>query len=161
MHIIYKYSNSFVISFFLSYSLAPPAFVKRLPERGGVRRNTTNVQLSCHVECHPLCELEWLRNNESLRDSIVFESKTAVHRPEPKRNLFSSISSVLTWNMSLLPVNSFDYATFTCRSSGNEIGAGVSSTMAFRVECKYSTVLCIFLLNKNSLEHGMYAKYTI
>ncbi|GFU10289.1 hemicentin-1-like isoform X2 [Nephila pilipes] len=121
-------------SYFALSAVAPPSFVKKLPERGGVLRNTTNVQLSCHVECHPLCELEWLRNNESLRDSIVFESKLAHHRPDPRRNLFSSISSVLTWNMSLLPVNSFDYATFTCRSSGNEIGAGVSSTMAFRVE---------------------------
>ncbi|XP_035207910.1 B-cell receptor CD22-like [Stegodyphus dumicola] len=121
-------------SYFSLSAVAPPAFVKKLPERGGVLRNTTNVQLFCHVECHPLCELEWLRNNESLRDSIVFESKLAHHRPDPRRNLFSSISSVLTWNMSLLPVNSFDYATFTCRSSGNEIGAGVSSTMAFRVE---------------------------
>ena len=130
-------------SFFLI--LAPPTFVRQLPEQGGVLRNTTNVELACHVECHPMCELEWLRNNESLRDSIVFESKTSVHRPDYHRNLFSSISSILTWNMSLLPVNSFDYATFSCRSSGNEIGPGVLSTMAFRVECKW---MLIFIYKK-------------
>ncbi|CAN8014812.1 unnamed protein product, partial [Ixodes persulcatus] len=113
-------------------ALAPPSFVRPLPVTGGSLRNASAVSLECVVECDPLCEVSWLRNNDSLADSPFFQVSNAV-RPEGGGH-FHSVASVLSWNMSHLPPSSFDFNTFTCQSTGNEIGPPVSSSMLFRVE---------------------------
>ncbi|XP_023224016.1 hemicentin-1-like isoform X2 [Centruroides sculpturatus] len=115
-------------------AVAPPAFVQKLPDTGGVPRNATTVTLACRVECQPICQIEWLRNNESVKSSKFFHEKLIKHPEDPKKNIFTSITSVLTWNMSHLPASSFDYNSFTCRSTSNIAGPPVSSTLLFRVE---------------------------
>ncbi|KAM7313409.1 hemicentin-1 [Ixodes scapularis] len=119
-------------------ALAPPSFVRPLPVTGGSLRNASAVSLECVVECDPLCEVSWLRNNDSLADSPFFQVSNAV-RPEGGGH-FHSVASVLSWNMSHLPPSSFDFNTFTCQSTGNEIGPPVSSSMLFRVESPPSFV---------------------
>ncbi|KAL1418323.1 hypothetical protein MTO96_005788 [Rhipicephalus appendiculatus] len=111
---------------------APPSFLRSLPATGGSLRNATAVSLECVVECDPVCEVRWLRNNETLEESPFFHASQAV-RPEGGGH-FHSVASILSWNMSQLPPSSFDYNTFTCQSSENAVGPGVSSTMLFRVE---------------------------
>ncbi|CAN7984482.1 unnamed protein product, partial [Ixodes hexagonus] len=113
-------------------AVAPPWFVRPLPATGGSLRNASAVSLECVVECDPLCEISWLRNNDSLVDSPFFQVNNAV-RPEGG-GYFHSVASVLSWNMSHLPPSSFDYNTFTCQSTSNDVGPAVSSTMLFRVE---------------------------
>ncbi|XP_064471723.1 hemicentin-1-like isoform X2 [Ornithodoros turicata] len=111
---------------------AAPSFLRALPETGGTLRNSTSVALECIVECDPLCDISWFRNNVSLADSPFFQV-TNVAQPE-SGGRFHSISSVLSWNMSQVPPVSFDYNTFMCQSSANDVGQPVSSTMVFRIE---------------------------
>ncbi|KAL3169575.1 hypothetical protein MRX96_045359 [Rhipicephalus microplus] len=116
----------------LFYTQLPPSFLRSLPATGGSLRNATGVSLECVVECDPVCDVRWLRNNETLDESPFFHASQAV-RPEGGGH-FHSVASILSWNMSQLPPSSFDYNTFTCQSSENDVGPGVSSTMLFRVE---------------------------
>ncbi|XP_049272255.1 hemicentin-2 isoform X1 [Rhipicephalus sanguineus] len=120
------------LAFWILDAQAPPSFLRSLPATGGSLRNATAVSLECVVECDPVCEVRWLRNNETLDESPFFHASQAV-RPEGGGH-FHSVASILSWNMSQLPPSSFDYNTFTCQSSENAVGPGVSSTMLFRVE---------------------------
>ena len=60
--------------------------------------------------------------------------------PDPRTNDLESVVSTLTWNMSAWPGQMLDRvkdnANYTCRSTANPVGPGVSSTTFFTVECK-------------------------
>lgn len=121
--------------YFLPFAVtASPSFIRPLPLTGGSLRNASAVSLECVVECDPLCEVSWFRNNDSLADSPFFQVTSTV-RPEGG-GYFHSVASLLSWNMSHLPPASFDFNSFTCQSTANDVGPGVSSTMLFRVECE-------------------------
>lgn len=61
--------------------------------------------------------------------------------PDPAKSDFESVVSTLIWNMTAWPGGqldrSVDNANYTCQSTANSVGAGVSSTTYFRVECKF------------------------
>ncbi|XP_022255787.1 hemicentin-1-like [Limulus polyphemus] len=115
-------------------AFAPPRFVEKLPAIGGALRNIHTVNLRCRVECEPLCDVMWYRNDENLNGSKFFFSETVEQPPDIERNTFKSVISVLSWNMSLLPSLSFDFNNFTCKTTANKVGKGVSSSMIFRLE---------------------------
>jgi len=61
-------------------------------------------------------------------------------RPDPAKNDFESIVSILEWNLAAWPTGKLNRAVdndnYTCQSSPNDYGQGVYSTTHFRVECK-------------------------
>lgn len=118
--------------------LAPPEFIDHLAKTHGALQNATDVSLSCRVECEPTCVIEWLRAGETIDYNPQFSIQTTPHPEEPAKNYFASVVSTLKFNMSLWPGGvldrNMDNTTFTCRSSGNLVGRGVSSTTHFEVE---------------------------
>ncbi|XP_042146876.1 hemicentin-2 isoform X4 [Ixodes scapularis] len=118
--------------------LAPPSFIDRLPAVHGALQNSTDVSLWCRVECEPACVIEWLRAGDNIDYNPQFGIQTTPHPEEPARNHFASVVSTLKFNMSLWPGGvldrNMDNTTFTCRSSGNLVGRGISSTTHFEVE---------------------------
>lgn len=171
---------------------APPAFRTELLPYHGALETATDISLTCQVECHPRCRIEWLRDGEVLRipsiqrngDGHVEDEDEANagngnpnngHENETTNkndggddiegdnggedggdwndrysvkisyldfdlatNHFPSVISTLRWNMSAWPNGRLDRvedsAKYTCRSSPNEVGPGVSYTTAFNVE---------------------------
>ncbi|KAL3207312.1 hypothetical protein MRX96_039721, partial [Rhipicephalus microplus] len=118
--------------------LAPPSFIDHLPGVHGALQNSTDVSLSCRVECEPACVIEWLRAGESIDYSPQFSIQSTPHPEEPAENRFASVVSTLKFDMTQWPGGvldrNLDNTTFTCRSSGNLVGRAVSSTTHFEVE---------------------------
>lgn len=110
--------------------------MRSLSKESGAARNASDVRLMCHVECDPLCNVTWYRGSDSLQDSKFFVTETIILDSDPKRNVLKSVVSTLSWSLSHLPATSFDYSTFTCVSSANDLGPGVNSSTLFRIECK-------------------------
>ncbi|XP_011314912.1 hemicentin-1 isoform X1 [Fopius arisanus] len=120
---------------------AAPAFIHPLPPYHGYVYNATNVSIGCRVECSPICNVSWSKNNKpidfSANNSLYYV--TNVYHPADKGTSdFESIQSNLTWNLSAWPNGQLDRHedndNFTCESNGNGIGPGVKSTTYFQVE---------------------------
>lgn len=105
----------------------------------GVLTNAEEVSMSCQVECYPLCEIVWLNDGLPLSDSEYYSIKTTTLPPDQTRSDFESVLSTLIWNLTAWP-NGLDRhrdnTNYTCQSTSNSVGAGVSSTTHFHVECK-------------------------
>ncbi|ODM99879.1 Hemicentin-1 [Orchesella cincta] len=117
---------------------APPTFIQRLTPYTGALFTAKDVSLSCQVECFPLCEIVWLKNGLPLGESDFYSIKTSTLPPDPAKSDFESVLSTLTWNLTAWPNGQLDRlhdnANYTCQSTSNSVGAGVSSTTYFRVE---------------------------
>ncbi|XP_064471692.1 hemicentin-2-like isoform X1 [Ornithodoros turicata] len=118
---------------------APPDFIEPLPIETGALQNASDVSLSCRVECEPTCVIDWLRAGELIdKYNPQFTIQMTPHPIEPKENHFASVVSTLKFNMTLWPGGVLDRVTdnttFTCRSTGNLVGKGVSSTTHFQVQ---------------------------
>ncbi|CAG0881271.1 unnamed protein product [Darwinula stevensoni] len=115
---------------------APPTFIDRLPPYHGALLSGLETRISCRVECSPLCTVMWLKNEVLVKDGEGgYSIKTNVLPPDPATNDFESVLSTLSWNMNVDIVGSRDQeANYTCRSTGNGIGPGVTSTTYFHVE---------------------------
>ncbi|XP_076322359.1 hemicentin-1-like isoform X2 [Tachypleus tridentatus] len=117
---------------------APPAVIVHLPDMHGAPSDAKNVSLTCIIECEPLCDIQWLRNKESIMDSYLYSIETTVLPEDPASGHFSSLSSTLQWNITAWPTGTLDRdsdnANYTCFSSGNSVGPGVSTSTVFKVE---------------------------
>lgn len=120
---------------------APPTFIERLPPYHGALVNASNINISCRVECSPLCSIQWLKDGKLLNlnsSSSLYSVSNTVIPPDTRTNDFESIRSMLMWNMSAWPGGQLDRihdsANYTCQSTRNEVGPGVRSSTAFRVE---------------------------
>lgn len=129
---------------FSSFLTAPPTFIGRLPPYHGALVNASNINISCRVECSPLCSIQWLKDGKLLNlnsSSSLYSVSNTVIPPNTPTNDFESIRSMLMFNMSAWPGGQLDRihdsANYTCQSTPNEVGPGVRSSTAFRVECKY------------------------
>lgn len=138
-----------LIFFFLA---APPTFIERLPLYHGALVNASNINISCRVECSPLCSMQWLKDGKLLNlnsSSSLYSVSNTVIPPDTRTSDFESIRSMLMWNMSAWPGGQLDRihdsANYTCQSTHNEVGPGVRSSTAFRVECKCHIVPFVFL----------------
>jgi len=65
---------------------APPAFITELPRQVEMTEDFQWVNLTCQVECAPLCNIEWLRNMQKIIGSESLEAMTA--SVEDEANLF-------------------------------------------------------------------------
>lgn len=133
---------------------APPAFIKKLPPYHGAVYNAQNVSIDCSVECVPLCNISWTKDEVpmDLTNNSHFYVSNTVHPPDPRTNDFQSIRSELIWNLTAWPNGQLDRfadnGKFTCESSGNGIGSGVKSTTHFHVECEYRLNVFFFFLSE-------------
>lgn len=132
-----------------SFLTAPPTFIERLPPYHGALVNSSHINISCRVECSPLCSMQWLKDGRLLNlnsSSSLYSVSNTVIPPDTRTSDFESIRSMLMWNMSAWPGGQLDRihdsANYTCQSTHNEVGPGVRSSTAFRVECKYHVVPC-------------------
>ena len=132
---------------------APPTFIKSLQPYTGAMAGTSNISLSCQVECKPICTIFWLKDGAPIGDDDMRYSMS--HKEWEKnyaKNDFQSVSSTLVFNIEKWRANGqlnrvIDNANYTCQSRGTLVGnEGVKSTTYFRVECKLN--LCSFHLYK-------------
>ncbi|KAG8232214.1 hypothetical protein J437_LFUL010516, partial [Ladona fulva] len=118
---------------------APPAFIERLPPYHGALMHAEYVSVSCRVECSPICQVRWLKNGKPLLEdgtqSSHYAIRTSILPPDPRTNDFESVVSTLLWNMSAWPNGKLDRvldnANYTCESTANSVGPGVTSTTFF------------------------------
>lgn len=77
--------------------------------------NIRQLELVCHVQCEPICQIEWLRNNEpldynrqsgSMRSNFVtYQVKQSIMEENVEANLFKSIESRLVLQFREGPIN--------------------------------------------------------
>ncbi|KAL1124451.1 hypothetical protein AAG570_001077 [Ranatra chinensis] len=119
---------------------APPTFIERLPLYYGALMTSQSINMTCRVECSPICSINWQKNG--VRLDTGSNSRYWVHNsvlpPDPRTNDFESVVSTLVWNMTAWPGGRLDRiadnANYTCHSTGNAVGSGVKSTSFFGVE---------------------------
>lgn len=89
-------------------------------------------------------------DNEEDELSKFYTIQNTELAADPAKNDFKSVVSTLKWNMALLSggqLNRFnDNANYTCFSTRNHYGSGVSSTTEFRIECKLRLVVRFFVI---------------
>lgn len=134
--------KTFHYKFKILFFSAPPTFIQRLDPYAGSLYSASEVSLTCQVECYPLCEIHWLKNGIPIKESDIYSIRTTKMPADPSKSDFEGVRSTLIWNMTAF-AGGVDRANFTCQSSSNSVGAGVSSTTAFRVECKFFLYLLI------------------
>ena len=125
------------------FSIAPPTFIKSLQPYTGAMAGTSNISLSCQVECKPICTIFWLKDGAPIGDDNERYSMSHVEwEKNYAKNDFQSVSSTLVFNIEKWRADGqlnrvIDNANYTCQSQGNLVGnEGVKSTTYFRVECK-------------------------
>lgn len=116
----------------------PPRFITSLPKIHGAARDASFYNVTCRVECDPICDIEWFKNDKSIMDSDLYIINREILPEEEENGYFSSVISVLRWNMTAWPGGKLererDTANYTCQSTDNEVGEEVQSTMQFSVE---------------------------
>ncbi|RXG70982.1 B-cell receptor CD22 [Armadillidium vulgare] len=118
--------------------LARPTFITRLPTYHGALMSADEVSLTCHVECSPNCSIAWLKDNMPLENDTHYSVKNVHLPPDFASGDFESVKSILSWKMEQWPGGKLhreiDNANYTCISTANIAGDGVSSNTIFRVE---------------------------
>ncbi|XP_074098515.1 neuromusculin isoform X5 [Cotesia typhae] len=119
---------------------APPAFINPLAPYHGYVYNAVNVSIGCRVECSPICNVSWIKNNEPINFTVTdrYYVTNVYHPADQSTSDFESIQSNLTWNLDKWPNKQLDRFqdndNYTCISSDNDVGQGVHSTTHFQVE---------------------------
>lgn len=132
-----------------------PSFVKPLPVKTYWLESaeTRQLELVCHVQCEPICKIEWLKNNEPLDisrqlelagfSSIQYQIKQSIMDESPAANLFKSVESRLLIKFggenqyaNLKIRQLLSNVNYTCQSSPNSMGPPVRSTTRLTVQCK-------------------------
>lgn len=174
-------------TFQLSIAQAP-TLVGRLPAKiywsepmnksatatAGNNQSQYKLELSCHVECDPMCHLEWLRNGQPIDIAttstgqpiyyeqlegdikIGYEIKNMLMAENAELNKFSSLQSKLIIhfperkNLLKKVRNLLSGSNFTCSSSPNPVGPSAESTGILVIQCKYLNLelmkFCLLLL---------------
>lgn len=116
----------------------------------------TQFELVCHIQCEPICQIDWLKNNKPLNISTQLESPTSKYilyqitqkivDENIEANLFRSVESRLVFqfidstNLSRDKIlerrHLLNHANYTCQSSPNSLGPTVRSTTRLVVQCK-------------------------
>ena len=175
-------SRSLEQDFYHLHVALAPSFVQPLASRtnwpevslnGDGMDPSQQLELVCHVQCEPLCQIEWLRNNEVLdvrRQSeglssnyINYQIKQTIRDENPAANMFKSVESKLVLQFKSDNANSIHQhpqfnrekilerrmllsgANYTCQSSPNSMGPPVRSTTKFMVQCEYINNLWIII----------------
>ncbi|XP_014297266.1 hemicentin-1 isoform X3 [Microplitis demolitor] len=119
---------------------APPGFINPLAPYNGYVYNAVNVSIGCRVECSPICNVSWIKNNVPINFTATdrYYVTNVYHPADQSTSDFESIQSNLTWNLDVWPNRQLDRFkdndNYTCISSDNDVGKGVQSTTHFQVE---------------------------
>ncbi|XP_057319542.1 hemicentin-2 isoform X2 [Microplitis mediator] len=119
---------------------APPGFINPLAPYNGYVYNAVNVSIGCRVECSPICNVSWIKNNVPINFTATdrYYVTNVYHPADQSTSDFESIQSNLTWNLDAWPNRQLDRFkdndNYTCISSDNDVGEGVNSTTHFQVE---------------------------
>ncbi|GIY59097.1 b-cell receptor CD22 [Caerostris darwini] len=117
---------------------APPTFIQDLPDIRGAARDAPFISFECRVECEPVCEILWTKDGERVTNSELFIVRNRIIPEDVLNNRFRSVTSTLQFNMTAWPGRRLerdrDRANYTCSSTPNMVGDGVSSSMLFLVE---------------------------
>ncbi|XP_049818622.1 hemicentin-1 isoform X3 [Aethina tumida] len=119
---------------------APPAFIQKLIPYQGVLYSSQHINLTCRVECSPMCSIVWLKDGHLLdtNNNPLYYLETQEYKPDLRKNDFESIESTLVWNMTAWPGNKLNKtaqnSNYTCKSHGNTFGNGVNSTIEIAVD---------------------------
>ena len=87
------------------------------------------------MECSPLCSISWSKNNTVINNSSEYQIIEKVKLRDYTTNTLSHVESDLVFNISdweggLVPER--DSAQYSCTSSENKEGPGVTSSTLFR-----------------------------
>ena len=87
------------------------------------------------MECSPLCSISWSKNNTVIKNSSEYQIIEKVKLRDYTTNTLSHVESDLVFNISdweggLVPER--DSAQYSCTSSENKEGPGVTSSTLFR-----------------------------
>ncbi|XP_050518836.1 lachesin [Diabrotica virgifera virgifera] len=115
---------------------APPVFKMKPPTYYSVLYNSKHISLNCIVECYPECAIVWYKDGIKLNieHNPLYTVETRYLPSNQQVNDFESIYSTLIWNMTAWPVNMLDYTNYTCQSTSNIAGVGISSTTEIAVD---------------------------
>jgi len=104
---------------------APPHMLEGLNEETVVVSGN-QVALTCHLECSPVCAVEWLVDGMLLETGFIMEEDEVEHNiteeemeEDEESNQFSSILSTLTWQQLKNIEEDFNV---TCRAKVDEEG---------------------------------------
>lgn len=135
--VIFLHFKIFISRFSIS---APPTFIQDLPDIRGAARDAPFISFECNVECEPLCEIRWMRDGDPISNSELYIVRNKIIPEDVINNKFRSVISYLQFNMTAWPGRRLerdrDRANYTCYTTGNSVGDGISSTMLFLVECE-------------------------
>ena len=135
--------------------LTAPQIIESLPSVLGVNEKIVNSQssaadgaisVSCRVECYPICQIFWYKNNEMIdNSSMSYIIKNSILPEEVPMNRFQSVVSTLIFNLSAFsPLDRIrdSNVQYSCVSSDNGVrpGAPVKSETTFMVECEYRLI---------------------
>eukprot|EP00094_Tigriopus_californicus_P006888 TCALIF_06634-PA protein Name:"Similar to HMCN2 Hemicentin-2 (Homo sapiens)" AED:0.02 eAED:0.03 QI:0/0.5/0.28/0.85/1/1/7/253/1111 len=116
-----------------------PKFLRNLKPITGAPIDKRYLRLVCEVECDPHCSIVWFHNNKPIPDNAThFQVRFHTHAPNPSTNTLLKVESILETDFRKWPPDGIlrparDNGNFSCRSSPNEVGAGVASHTQFRV----------------------------
>lgn len=91
---------SFIISSYISrinLFSAPPAFIQNLNPYEGILSTSKHINLTCRVECSPICSITWFKDNRliDVNANPLYTAKTEILQPDLQKNDFESIKSTL------------------------------------------------------------------
>lgn len=91
----YKTPISSLINLLFNFVLAPPAFIVPLQPYTGALYNSKYINISCRVECSPICSVSWLKDGRPIDNSHRYTVSKVNHNPDLRTNDFESIQSIL------------------------------------------------------------------
>ena len=111
--------------------LAQPSFVQNLPPLTGYPATAKDIQLTCQVECSPLCHIGWYRNGSYIKTSNkLYTIITHKIPPDLSVNQAESTRSTLRFNINNWPGGRLDpdkdNTEYSCQSTSNCQGSQTS-----------------------------------
>ncbi|KAK3852685.1 hypothetical protein Pcinc_040738 [Petrolisthes cinctipes] len=112
--------------------LSAPSFIERLQPYHGAVMNSAEVSLSCRVECSPLCNVSWLKDDQPLLNQSHYEIASRVMPADPNsgwrmgnETLTQDVTSEGLESRLRLPATSDSLATYSCFVN-NTIGESIA-----------------------------------
>ncbi|XP_063910375.1 titin-like [Zophobas morio] len=116
---------------------ARPGFIKKLRPYYGFSDKNTNVSLTCRIECYPLCNILWYKDDKKIDiDNPLYYLKNDTLPANYGTNDFESVESTLVWNLKNWPnqrlIKNDSQSQYSCKSDTSF--GDVESATYFAVE---------------------------
>ena len=120
--------------------IAPPRFIKDLLTYYGYSHTSTNVSLTCIIECYPLCNVLWYKDDQKIdTDNPLYYIKNEQVPADDPSDEFESVESTLVWNLKNWPnqrlIKKDGQSKYTCKSGDGFLD--VESTAYVAIECEW------------------------